>query len=627
MTATPEGTPDVAQVPFRAEVKQLLQILSHALYTDREIFLRELISNASDALHRIQFEMATNRDVLDPDAELAIWVSADKDAKKLSITDTGIGLTAEEMVSTLGTIAQSGVKAAIEQLETAQRSDIIGQFGVGFYSVFAVADRVVVTSRSYRLDATAARWEATGGDSFQVGPAERAERGTTIDIYLKDDASEFAETWRIEQAIRKHSNFVAFPIYVGETQANERKALWRRSTREVDAEKYKEFYRQLTFDYQEPLDWIHLSTEAPFDLHAILYIPSTRERGMIERRVEGTIKLYSRSILIQEESKDLLPAHFRFVEGVVDSDELPLNVSRESMQRSPLTQRISKTLASRLVRELDDMSNKEPEKYATFWSEFGVFLKEGIANDPQSRTDIAKLLRFNTTKSGDEIVSLNTYKERMVEGQEAIYYVLAEDLASARRSPHLDALYARDIEALLLTDVLDGFMLTGLRDYDGTPLRNVDDPNLELPGTIEDEQTSAISEDQTTLLIDGVKRVLGDRITEARSSTVLRNNPVRLVSPSDIPGREMQRVQRMMDRDYAIPAKLMEFNPSHPLVHDLATLAEVGGNTELFDAVVEQLYDSALLAEGLHPAPATMLPRIEKLMEAAARSARPSSNQ
>ncbi len=345
---------------------------------------------------------------------------------------------------------------------------------------------------------------------------------------------------------------------------------------------------------------------------------------MIERRVEGNIKLYSRSILIQEESKDLLPAHFRFVEGVVDSDELPLNVSRESMQRSPLTQRIAKTLASRLVRELDDMSTKEPEKYATFWREFGVFLKEGIANDPQNRNDIAKLLRFNTTKSGDEIVALETYKSRMIEGQEAIYYVLAEDLPSARRSPHLDALYARDIEALLLTDVLDGFMLTGLREYDGTPLRNVDDPNLTLPGTVDDEQTESISEDQITILTDSVKHILGDRITEARPSTVLRNNPVRLVSPSDIPGREMQRVQRMMDRDYTIPAKMLEFNPSHALVRDLAALADSDAHSDLLAAVVEQLYDSALLAEGLHPAPATMLPRIEKLMEAAARNARSS---
>ena len=622
MTATPEGTQQVAEVPFRAEVKQLLQILSHALYTDREIFLRELISNASDALHRIQFEMATNSDVLDPDAELAIWIEVDSEARRLSIRDTGIGMTADEMVNTLGTIAQSGVKAAIAQLETAQRSDIIGQFGVGFYSVFAVADRVVVTSRSFRADETAARWEASGGDSFQVGPAEREQRGTTIDIYLKEDAQEFAETWRIEQAIHKHSNFVAFPINVGEKQVNERKALWRRSAREVETAKYQEFYRQLTFDYQEPLHWIHLSTEAPFDLHAVLFIPGTRERGMIERRVEGHVKLYSRSILIQEESKDLLPAHFRFVEGVVDSDELPLNVSRESMQRSPLTQRISKTLASRLVRELDDMAQKDSEKYATFWREFGVFLKEGIANDPQNRNDIAKLLRFNTTKSGDDIVSLEAYKGRMVADQEAIYYVLAEDLASARRSPHLDALYARDIEALLLTDVLDGFMLTGLREYDGTPLRNVDDPNLALPGTVEDDQAEAIGENEITMLVDHVKRVLGERITEARPSSVLRNNPVRLVSPSDAPGREMQRVQRMMDRDYTIPAKLLEFNPSHALVRDLAALATSGEETETFDAVIEQLYDSALLAEGLHPAPATMLPRIEQLMEAAARTAR-----
>ena len=628
MTNVPEAEQGaVTEVPFRAEVQQLLQILSHALYTDRDIFLRELISNASDALHRIQFEMATNHNVLDPEAELAIHVDVDKDAKTITIADSGIGMTREEMVANLGTIAQSGVRAALDKLEAAQRSGIIGQFGVGFYSVFAVADRVVVTSRSYRPEEQAARWEATGGDSFTISPGVREQRGTTIELHLKDDAAEFLESWRVEQAIKKHSNFVAFPIYLGDRQINERTALWRRPPRDVTAETYDEFYRQLTFDFQPPLYHLHISTEAPLDLHALLFIPASRERGLLERRVEGRLKLYSRSVLIQEEAKDLLPAHFRFVEGVVDSEELPLNVSRESVQRSPIMQRISRTLTSRLVRELEEMSEKEPDKYKTFWHEFGPFLKEGIATDPQAKDQIAKLLRFSTTKSGDDVIALADYKARMVEGQEAIYYVLADNLDAARRSPHLDPLYERDIEALLLTDVLDSFMLSGLREFDGTPLRNVDDPALTLPGAERTGEHATLSDTEFEALAQRFKQVLGDRVTDVRASEILRSNPVRLVSPADAPGREMQRIQRLMERDYSVPPKLIEINRAHPLIHDLAALTVAGRDVAVADAIIEQLYDSALVAEGLHPAPASMLPRIQTLMEAAARGAQPSTPQ
>jgi molecular chaperone HtpG len=623
MSTAPEAEQqDVTEVPFRAEVQQLLRILSHALYTDREIFLRELISNSSDALHRVQFEMATNRDVVDPELELAIRVNADKEARTITIEDTGIGMTREEMIATLGTIAQSGVRAAIEQLEAAQRSDIIGQFGVGFYSVFAVADRVVVTSRSYRPEEVAARWEATGGEAYMVGPGERQQRGTTVEIHLKEDAAEFAESWRLEQVIKKHSNFVAFPIYSGDRQINERTAIWRRSAREVDAEKHKEFYQQLTFDYQAPLHHLHLSTEAPFDLHALLYVPATRERGLIERRTEGRIKLYSRSILIQEEAKELLPPHFRFVEGVVDSDELPLNVSREAVQRSPLIQRISKTLTSRLMRDLGELAEKDAEKYQSFWQEFGVFLKEGVATDPQNKDELAKLLRFSSTHSEEGLTSLADYKARMVEGQEAIYYVQADGLDAARRSPHLDPLYSRGIEALLLTEVIDSFMLSGLREFDGTPLRDVDDPELKLPGDETVDENAALSDDVVSSLAERFKQVLGDRVTDVRPSSVLRNNPVRLVSPSDVPGREMQRIQRLMERDYSVPAKLMELNRTHRLMHDLAELVHDEGQTATVNAIIEQLYDNALLAEGLHPSPASMLPRLQTLIEAAASGSR-----
>ena len=620
MTTEPVEHPasEPTPVPFRAEVKQLLHILAHSLYTDREIFLRELISNASDALYRVQFEMLTNQNVLDPEAELAIHVSGDADAKTVTITDTGIGMTREELIENLGTIAQSGARALMERLEAGQRGQIIGQFGVGFYSAFVVADEVTVISRSHRPDAEAAKWTATGGDTFTIEPAEKAERGTTIILKLKDDATDFAQSWKLQQVIKKHSDFVAWPVYVGEERANQQTALWRQAPRNVEAEKYPEFYRQLTMDFDEPLMHIHLSTDVPVDLHSILFVPAKRERGMIERRVEGKIKLYSRKVLIQEEAKDLLPSYYRFVEGVVDSEDLPLNVSREMVQSNPVLARIKKTLTSRLTKELGELAEKDAEKYAAFWKEFGVFLKEGIAVEYSARTDLLPLLRFPSTASGEGLASLAEYKSRMIDGQDEIYYVMGSDLESVRHSPHLEALQERGLEALLFVDMMDGFMLNGLRDYEGHKLRNVDDPNLTLPGEATPNEVN-VSDEQFATLVAAFKEQLGERITSVRASNVLRSSPARLVSPDDAPNREMERIQRMLERDFKIPARMIELNRGHALIADLARRLEQQPGDALNAALIEQIYDSALLLEGLHPNPASMVERIQKLMEAAAR--------
>jgi molecular chaperone HtpG len=509
----------------------------------------------------------------------------------------------------------------MERIEAAQRSEIIGQFGVGFYSAFVVAEEVAVISRSYRPDAEAAEWKSSGGETFTVGPAEREHRGTTVILKLKQDAAEFAQAWRLRQIVKRHSDFVAWPIYVGEERANQQTALWRQAPRNVEAAQYDEFYRQLTYDYTEPLMHIHLSTEAPVDLHAILFVPSKRERGLIERRVEGKIKLYSRKVLIQEEAKDLLPGYYRFVEGVVDSEDLPLNVSREMVQSSGgVIGKIKKTLSGRITRELNELAEKDAEKYGRFWEEFGVFLKEGIATDAAARAELASLLRFHTTRD-DALHSLAGYKGRMIEGQEDIYYVLAGDQASARRSPHLEALEERGLEALLLHDMMDGFMLTGLREYEGHKLRNVDDPDLKLPGEGKPAE-AAVSDESFGRLVARVKEVLGERIKSARASELLRGSPARLLSPDDAPNREMERVQRILDRDYKAPPKLLELNRGHPLIADLSRLIDERPADPLIAPLIEQLYDSALLLEGLHPNPAEMVGRIQTIMEAAARGGR-----
>jgi molecular chaperone HtpG len=614
---TPTGSAE--SLSFKAEVQQVLQILAHSLYTDREIFLRELISNASDALNRIQFEMLTNNNVRDPEAELAIRIEADADAKTLTISDTGIGMTREELIENLGTIAQSSARAFVKQAgeNKASASEIIGQFGVGFYSVFMVADKVTVVSRSAQPDAEAALWESEGGANYRIGTAERDQRGTTITLHLKDDASEFAQSYRIEQIIKRHSDFVAFPIYSGDKQINQQKALWRRAPREVEAEQYTALYRQMTFDYEEPLLHMHLSTDAPVDLHSVLFFPSKRERGILERRVEGKIKLYSRKILIQEEAKDLLPNHFRFLEGVVDSEDLPLNVSRESVQSSPVMQRIRKTLNGRLNRELNELSEKDPEKFAKFWEEFGVFIKEGLATDYENRNDLLKLLRFHTNRGGDELVSLATYKERMVDGQKEIYYVLASNLEAARNSPHLDPFAARNIEVLLFHDLMDGFMLNGLRDYEGLKLRNIDEADIELPGEVE-EAASAMETAEFDALALEFKKVLGERLKEVRRSKVLRDSPARLVADEDSAGREMDRIQQLLGRENEQRPRVLELNTAHSLVAALGRRATANPNDPLIAAAAEQLYDNALLLEGMHTNPASMVPRILKILEAAA---------
>ncbi len=360
---------------FKAEVQQLLHILSHSLYKEREIFLRELISNASDALHRMQFVMLTDQNVLDPDAELAIRIESDEDAHTITISDTGVGMTREELIENLGTIAHSGVRAFLKSLEEGRRvDDIIGQFGVGFYAVFMVADEVRVTSRSYRPEAEAWTWISRGDSTYRLEPAEKEERGTTIEIQLKEDAKEFAATWRLEQIVRTHSNYVSFPIYVADRVVNERTAIWRQSPQEVEEDAYHEFYRQLTMDPELPLLHLHIVSEVPVEIRSVLYVPRRRDPAIWRLRSDYGLKLYSRKILIQEHNKDLLPEYLRFVEGVVDSADIPLNVARETVQMSRAIAHIRRALRSRLLKALQELGEEKPEEYKQFWEAWGPFI-------------------------------------------------------------------------------------------------------------------------------------------------------------------------------------------------------------------------------------------------------------
>jgi molecular chaperone HtpG len=617
--------PAPESVPFRAEIRQLLNILVHSLYTDREIFVRELISNASDALNRLQFEMLTNRNLVDPEAELKISLKGDKDAHTLTISDTGIGMTRDELVENLGTIAHSGAGAFLQSLQEGNKvADIIGQFGVGFYSVFMVADEVRVTSRSFRPDAAAWTWVATGGDTFALEPADKAERGTTLQVKLKEDAYEFADTWRLEQIIHKHSDFVSFPIYVDDKPeaVNRKTAIWRQSAAEVTDEAADEFYKQLTLDFDAPLTRMRMHTDAPTQIYALLFLPAKAERGVLSLRKDHGLKLYSRKILIQEYAKDLLPNYLRFVQGVVESEDLPLNISRETVQANKVMERIKNALTHKVIDALKDLAAQDAEKYKTFWQEFSNFIKEGLATDFTARDKLTPLLRFYSSRSESELVSLAAYTGRMQAEQRTIYYILGESVKSLAHSPHLDYFRKENLEVLYLVDPLDSFMLSGLQTYEGFPLKNVDDPTLDLPASPAKEGEAApIAPAEFDALVARFKAQLGDKVTDVRATDRLVDHPARLVAPEGDHGHEMDRVRRMLDKDFTIPKRVLELNRRHPLIQNLSQLVAHNQAEAVVNDCILQLYESSLLLEGLHPNPADMVGRIQTLMEAATRQA------
>jgi len=611
-------TKDEAQsFHFKAETKQLLNILIHSLYKDREVFLRELLSNASDALNRLRFEMVTNQNVLDPAVELAIHLKVDKDARMLTLQDTGIGMTQEEIIENLGTIAQSGARKFLEASKdkSTDLTQVIGQFGVGFYSVFMVADWVRVTSRSYRPDAKAVSWYATGEDNYEVGRTEMTERGTKVEIKLKEDASEFADEYRLKNIIHKHSEYIGFPIYVGEDKqpVNKQTSIWRTSKQSVTEEQHKDFYKQLTLDFEDPLLHIHVVTDAPVQLYALLYVPGKGERGMFSPRREDGLKLYSRNILIDEYNKDLLPEHLRFVQGVVDSEDLPLNVSRETVQATGLMARLKKVVTGQVMKELESLAKNDPEKYQTFWKEFGVYLKQGVASSPVETESIQPLLRFKTNTQPETWSSLEDYVARMKPEQKVIYYIVGEDPKSILRSPHLDYFQSQDTEVLLLTEPMDSFMLMGLHKYKDYELQNV--AQAEIPERAkEGEEPEQIPEADFGKLIERFKQVLGERVTDVRASNRLSQSVARLADADGTLNPELQRVYRYLGKEYEIPKKVLELNPSHTI---LKKLLEMDSASELQTLIIEQIYDSALLVEGIHPDPSSMASRVQQIIEAA----------
>lgn len=604
---------------FKTETQQLLQILIHSLYAEREVFLRELISNASDAITRLKYIQLTEKNIRDGEVEPSISITVDKDTKTITIQDNGIGMTADEIVENLGTIGHSGIKTFLEAVKesNANINDVIGQFGVGFYSAFMVADKITIDSLSYDLEATPVQWQSDGISEYTIGDSEKSNRGTTITLHLNENSDEFLDEYRLRGIIRKHSNYIPYPIFVGEppeeglpTPVNELTAIWRSNPQEVEEEHYNDFYRQFTLDFEEPITHLHLNIDAPVQLYALMYVPSHAERQMFSPRQQEGLELFARKVLIQEYTHDLLPRCFRWMHGVVDSEDIPLNVSRETVQSSRTIQQIKKVVTGRLISHLSDLQKNEPDQYAKFWKAYGMFVKEGVATDEQNSEKLQPLLVFHTTKHPDEWITLQQYVDEMPEGQEKLYYLLGEDESSLRNSPHLELVEQQDVDVLLFSSEVDPFMLMRLKSFAEKDLAN-----LALEGQHPEkaaEEDKEVDQIETQTLVGRFKKVLGEKVSDIRTTDRLTRSPARLVNAEGAMTPEMQRVYELLKQEHEETAKVLEINPNHPLVEGMINLPE---GEPKFDLLVNQLFENTLLLEGLHPDPASMIERIQQIMQ------------
>ena len=589
---------------FQTEVRQLLKLMIHSLYSNKEIFLRELISNASDAADKLRFEALEKPELLAEDPDLAVRIAVDKDNKTLTITDNGIGMSREELIENLGTIARSGTAEFLQQMTGDQQHDarLIGQFGVGFYSAFIVADKVSVESRRAGQPAgEGVRWESDGAGEFTVESIERAQRGTSVTLHLKDAETEFCEAMRIETLIRKYSDHIAFPVSLagadGEEDrvVNDATALWTRSRADVDDEEYREFYKHLSHDFGDPLAWSHNRVEGKREYTSLLYVPSAAPFDLWNREAPRGLKLYVQRVFIMDDAEQFLPLYLRFIKGVVDSSDLPLNVSRELLQQSPELGAMRNALTRRALDMLAKLGKDSADDYARFWSEFGQVLKEGLVEDHANKDKIAKLLRFASTHTGtdNQDQSLDDYVGRCVEGQDKIYYLLADNFATAQSSPHIEQLADKGIEVLLLTDRIDAWLVDGLQEYDGKALVDVARTGLELPGG-EGQVTQEAMDDEHKPLLKKVEQALKDRVEAVHASARLTESPACVVSGENELSPQLRRVLEASGQSLPESRPILEVNIEHPLLERLAAEQDDGR----FDALAHIVLDHALLAEG-----------------------------
>jgi molecular chaperone HtpG len=574
---------------FQTEARQLLHLMIHSLYSNKEIFLRELISNASDAVDKLRFAALADEGLLEGDADFAIHVDVDKEAGTITVRDNGIGMSRDEIIENLGTIARSGTAAFLKELSGDQQKDaqLIGQFGVGFYSAFIVADRVEVHSRRAGEPAEAGvLWESHGESEFTIEARDKAERGTTITLFLKDDSKDFADEWRVRSVITKYSDHISVPVRMlqetaaaggddddaGEPQreykaVNEATALWTRSRQDVSDDDYKAFYKHVAHDFEDPLTWSHNRVEGKLDYTSLLFIPARAPFDLWNRDAARGLKLYVQRTFIMDNAEEFLPLYLRFVKGVIDSSDLSLNVSREILQKDKAVESLRSALTKRVLDMLGKLAKNDPEKYATFWTQFGQVLKEGPAEDFSNKEKIAELLRFSTTHTDQEVQdqTLRDYVERMQEGQEKIYYVVAENFNTARRSPHLEVFRKRGIEVLLLSDRVDDWLMNHLQEFDGKQFQDVARGELDLGEESEEEREAReAAAKEVEDLVTRMRDVLGERVSEARVTHRLTDSPACLVVGDHDMGAQMRRIMEAAGQAVPDSKPILEVNPQHP---------------------------------------------------------------
>jgi molecular chaperone HtpG len=612
-SAAPEPT---VELPFQAEVQKVLQLVIDSLYTHREVFLRELISNASDALDKARFLGLTRDDVTHPEGEACIDIRLDDDARTLTIEDNGIGMTREEVIHNLGTIARSGSLEFLKQNREAQKGDkgdspdLIGQFGVGFYATFMVASRVDVKTRSMLPGAEPVVWRSTGTGSFTVLPGEREHPGTEIVLHLREEHREFAKAWRVRDIIKKYSDFVSFPIKVGGEVANQSRALWTLPKAQVTDEQHAELFHHLTggVDGDAPLTSIHYSIDAPVQFHALLYIPSKAPFDLFQRDRRG-LRLYAKRVLIMEDCDKLSPIYLRFLRGVVDSEDLSLNVSREMLQENRTVSQIEQQLVKQVLKSLKEMSESEPDKYKVFWTHFGKVLKEGISVDWKHKDAIADLCRFEALSTGPgELLSLRQYVDAMPAEQKEIYFITGPTRAAVAQSPHLEGFRKKGYDVLLLSDPIDEWVVQGLVEYDKRKLKSA------VHGEVDLGEEDADKGEDPTAALEAIKGALGDKVKEVRWTRRLTDSASCLVSAEGDPGANFERIMKLMDESAREAKRILELNPKHPIVQNLDALVQADPSSDKIPLFAQLLYDQALLAEGVVEEPAELVKRMQRLM-------------
>ncbi|MGC6405614.1 molecular chaperone HtpG [Bisgaard Taxon 45] len=616
---------------FQSEVKQLLQLMIHSLYSNKEIFLRELISNASDAADKLRFKALSAPELYEGDGDLKVRIRFDEEKGTLTISDNGIGMTRDEVINHLGTIAKSGTKEFLSALgqDQAKDSQLIGQFGVGFYSAFIVADKVTVKTRAAGVNADkAVFWESAGEGEYSVADIEKKDRGTDITLHLREDEKEFLNDWRLREIISKYSDHIGLPVEIlakeyddegKETgmkweKINKAQALWTRSKNDISDEEYKEFYKHLSHDFADPLLWAHNKVEGNQEYTSLLYVPSKAPWDLFNREHKHGLKLYVQRVFIMDDAQVFMPNYLRFMRGLLDSNDLPLNVSREILQDNKVTSALRKALTKRALQMLEKLAKDDAEQYQRFWQEFGLVLKEGPAEDFANKEAIAKLLRFASTNndSSEQTVSLEDYVARMKEGQKAIYYITADTYVAAKNSPHLELFNKKGIEVLLLSDRIDEWMLSYLTEFDGKPLQTISKANLDLGDLADKEEESQKAQDeQYASFVERVKTLLGERVKEVRLTRRLTDTPAVVSTGDDQMTTQMAKLFAAAGQAMPEVKYTFELNPEHALVQKVAEMAD----EQQFAEWIELLLEQAMLAErGSLENPVAFIKRMNSLL-------------